>query len=542
MKRHTTATTHYHGGFGFAVTALSLLLSVGLLGACAIPASDPSQSAGNATKVEPGSTLAAAKPDRSAANTSLQAAQVSVDFSAEQGELLRSEQYNTWDNGDPAPELRAKDVEFLNDQGLHSRVVRVGFSVDELCNLTANSCNFEAIASWLDDISRATDSLVVHLTPKDVIENQRPPSDAEALLYLTIRELKKRFPKIDYIEATNEPDWEFHGAQIYAGKPPILSPAQVYPYYVAFYQAVNRVNAELGDSEPLQVGGPALTGMTAFWMTAFLDGYAADPNPLKRLDFISYHGYGEFSDDFKQYRGYKSDPSEIRDQRQRLDRWLVERQLTPGIPVFITEAGLYPGPSFDDPDPSKKDYLRQAAGQASLFYWWGKQAEIYPFHWVVRHATQGRKDQLITHSAEQPQINTFSPYGNLLLMQSMMKQTRVKASSDSLTDGQGVYAIASKDASGASVMVWNYQHTNAGRFHTQIQLSSLPAELRDQTVRQRLYKIDQTTSNYWHNPNKANLQQVAEKTLTLDDSHTETVELAANGLYLMVLEPVSETD
>ncbi|QQD17261.1 hypothetical protein I6N98_12910 [Spongiibacter nanhainus] len=467
---------------------------------------------------------------------------MSVDFSLEQGKLRRSEQYNTWDNGDPAPELREKDVEFLNEQGLHSRVVRVGITIDELCDLKTHSCDFNTIAPWLDDISRATDSMVVHVTPKHLIEEKRPPKELEPLLYLAIRELKKRFPKIDYIEATNEPDWEFHGAQIYAGKSPILSPAEVYPYYVPYYKAVNRVNAELADNQKLRVGGPALTGMTEFWMTAFLDGYAADSNPQKQLDFVSYHGYGEFSDDFSSYRSYKSDPSEIRDQRQRLDRWLVERQLTPGIPVLVTETGIYPGPSFDDPDPSKKDYLRQAAGQASLFYWWGKQAEIYPFHWVVRHATQGRKDQLITHSAAQPEVDTFSPYGNLLLMQSMMKQTRVKARSNSLSQGLGVYAIAAKDTTGVSVMVWNYQHTNAGRFRTQIQLSSLPAELRDQTVRQRLYRIDQTTSNYWHNPDKANLQQVAEKTLALDDSHTETVELEANGLYLMVLEPVSETD
>ena len=496
------------------------------------------------TKAEPGSKLTMTEAAKKAVALSpLAPATVSVDFGATEGDLLHTERFNTWDNGDPAPDLRADDVAFLNEQGLHSEIVRIGFSVDNLCDVTTNACDFSSIADWVSDISESTDSLVVHLTPKHLIEENRPPAEAKPLLTLAIKELKERFPKIDYIEATNEPDWEFHGAQIYARKAPILQPDEVYPYYVPYYQAVNEVNQALPESERLKIGGPALTGMTESWMTAFLDGYAADQNPDKRLDFISYHGYGEFSDDFKEYHAYKPDPSQLRTQRARLDEWLNERGLTEGTPVFVTETGIYPGPSFDEKDPSKNDYLRQAAGLASMHYWWAEQAEIYPFNWVVRHATQGRKDQLITRSPDGPQTDTFSPYGNMMLMQSMMKDTKVKAASDSLSDGQGVYAVASRDASGVSVMVWNYQHINNGRFRTTIDMSSLPAELMDGPVRETLYRIDQTTSNYWADPEQANLQQVGERIVTIpaDNTYVEIVDLAPNAIYLVLLEPVEGT-
>ncbi|WP_439133325.1 hypothetical protein [Pseudomaricurvus sp.] len=489
------------------------------------------------TKQEPGSSLEA-EAAASAAPASIESASVVVDFAAEQGDLMRTERYNTWDNGDPAPDLRAGDVEFLDEHGLRSDLVRMGFSVDEHCDVAANSCDFSSIADWIGDISDSTDSLMVHLTPKHLIEEKRPPADAKPLLTLAIRELKKQYPNVDYIEATNEPDWEFHGKQVYARKAPILQPDEVYAYYVPYYQAVNEVNKGLPESEKIKIGGPTLTGMTELWTTAFLDGYAADQNPDKRLDFISYHGYGEFSDDFKQYRAYKADPSEIGGQRARLDNWLKERQLPEGIPVYVTETGLYPGPSFDEKDPSKNDYIRQAAGMASMFYWWADQSEVYPFNWVVRHATQGRKDQLITHAPEGPQVDTFSPYGNMLLMQSMMKDTRVKATSDSLKDGQGVYALAAKDTSGVSVMVWNYQHTNNGSFQTTIDMSQLQSVLKDGPVRQKLYRIDQNTSNYWTNPEAANLQLVSESVVEPGESYSIPVNLSANALELIVLEPV----
>jgi hypothetical protein len=515
------------------------------------------QTVSDRTKVEPGDDIAGGETRPAPTSSSpLKQASVAVDFGDPQGYLLRTERLNTWDNGDPAPNLRADDVAFLNEQGLHAEVTRVGLSLeglcdvadeasecrgeggDTLCDVATDSCDFSSIADWLSDISDATDSLMVHLTPRSIIQAKRPPSEAIPLLTLTIRELKRQFPKIDYIESSNEPDWVFHGSQVYAKKEPILQPGELYAYYVPFYKAVNAVNAQLPPWKHLKVGGPTLTGMNETWMTAFLDGYAADPNPDKRLDFISYHGYGVFSDAFA-YHVFKSDPSQAGAQRPRLEAWLRARHLSENIPVFITETGIYPGGSVDDPDPSKADYLRQAAGLASLHYWWAESPRTYPFNWVVRHGAQGRKDQLVTRAPGGPQADTFTPYGNMLVMQSKMKDLRVKATSDSLTDGQGVYAVASKDKSGASIMVWNYQSTNNARFRTSIAMSRLPSALRKGPVRRTLYRIDQTTSNYWADPQRANLQQVGEKYISPATAYHETVDLEPNALYLILLEPVA---
>ena len=529
---------------GVSAAATLLILLATLAGMLAVTASAGSPEPGaSLTESEPGSKITASEPAPEPASVSpLEPAAVSVDFGAGQGDLLRTERLNTWDNGDPVPDLRPDDAEFLNEQGLHSEIVRIGFAVDGLCDVAADTCDFSSIDDWIDDISDATDSLVVHLTPEHIIEEKRPPAEARPLLKLVIKELKQRFPKIDFIESPNEPDWIFHGAQIYAGRKPILQPEEVYDYYVPFYQAVNEVNEELLPSERIMVGGPTLTGLSETWMKAFLDGYAADPNPDKRLDFISYHGYGVFSDDFKEYHAYKADPSQVSTERARLDKWLEARDITRYIPALVTETGIYPGPSFDEPDPSKADYIRQAAGLASLHYWWAGQPRMYPFNWVVRHATQGRKDQLVTRAPEGPLADTFTPYGNMLLMQSKMKDTRVKATSDSLSKGQGVYAVASKDDSGASVMVWNYQHINNGRFRATIDMSRLPPELSDGPVRRKLYRIDQTTSNYWADPQQANLQQVDERIVTLGKTHTEIVDLEPNAIYLVLLEPDDTED
>lgn len=514
------------------------------------------QPASGRTVVEPGDNISAGETKvAKAAAAPLKPASVVVDFGAPQGNLLRTERLNTWDNGDPAPALRAQDAAFLNEQRLHADVVRVGLSLeglcdvgdhaaecrdqggDTLCNVATNSCDFSSIAGWLGDISKAADSLVVHLTPRSIIQAKRSPAEAIPLLTLTIRELKRTFPKIDYIESSNEPDWIFHGAQVYAKKQPILQPGELYAYYVPFYKAVNAVNAQLPPWEKIKVGGPTLTGMNETWMTAFLDGYAADPNPDKRLDFISYHGYGVFSDTF-QYHVYKSDPSQASTQRARLESWLKARNLPQDVPAFITETGIYPGNSVDDPDPSKADYVRQAAGMASMHYWWAQQPHTYPFNWVVRHGAQGRKDQLVTRAPDGPKADTFTPYGNMLVMQSKMKDFKVKATSDSLAKGQGVYAVASRDETGAAIMVWNYQSTNNGRFRTTIDMSRLPSALSKGPVRQTLYRIDQATSNYWADPAHAGLQQVGERIVTPGANYRETVDLEPNAIYLLLLEPV----
>jgi hypothetical protein len=488
-----------------------------------------------------GCTTASAGPAASSTGAAMNKATVSVDFARSRGDFLHTERLNTWDNGDPEPELRKTDIAFLVDQGLRAKIVRVGIRVGtDMCDLQARACDFTPV-KWLFDVSNLTETLVVHLTPEGLFQSGRKPADLVPLLTLAIRELKRQVPNVAYIEAFNEPDWVHYVQQVRRGQKPDVLPEQLYDWYVPFYRAVNTVNLELHPNERLRVGGPTLMSFDhKGWIPAFLDGFAADRSPDKRLDFISWHGYGYF-DEASNYRThvfFKDDPSRVATQRARLDAMLKERSLSTYIPVLVTETGIYPGPAYDEPDPSRKDWVRQAPGLASLHYWWLEQPNIYPFHWTVRHAGEGRKDQLVTLRGENQTspVGTFTPYGNLLLMQSKLRDERVVAQSNALKAGKGIYAIATKDDNGTSVMVWNYQGTGATSYRVTLEMNGLPANARGRTATQRQYRIDENTSNYWTDPQKANLQQVAQSTVALGAKHRVMIDLPPNSLHLVMLD------
>jgi hypothetical protein len=311
---------------------------------------------------------------------------------------------------------------------------------------------------------------------------------------------------------------------------------------------------------PLEVGGPALMQYNEPWLRPFLDRYAADPARDKRLDFISYHAYGAFppgdgnTGGPRAYHFYKSDPSEVAGQRASIEAELRARGLPVSIPSFITELGIYPGPSFDNQTDARPDYLIGAAGVPSLLYWFMEQPRNVPFNWVLRHFGEERKDQLITRASngqpmpvradENKQVPTgiFTPYGNAMRMMAMLKDERVAALSDALTDGKGVYAIATKDRGGAAVMLWNYQHTGTQGYRVTIEMDRLPRNLRGKSLRQRMYRIDDKISNYWANPETANLQLISETTVVAGQGHRLTTELTPNALELLVLEPVTKAN
>lgn len=474
-------------------------------------------------------------------------ARVKVDFASSRGTLFRSELVN---NLYPADQFRtqlATDVAFINAQGLHGQIYRVWVSDINFNPKTGQSdpnligifdpktgkYDFDSVAPYLDQASRISNSLLVALNLQSMVRAGWTPAQTKPVIKNIILELKRRFPKIKYIEAFNEPDYQFART---------MKPEDFYSYYMPYYEAVNEVNAELRPAVPLQIGGPALTMFRLPWLKAFLDSYRADQARNKRLDFISYHAYGAF--DFSNTGGvkarmYKQDPSEVGRFRAQLDAELEARGLDTNIPSFITEIGPYPGPSYDSREDPRPDYLRQAAGVASFTYWFMESPKNVPFQWMLRHDTNGRKDQLVAHAptGEPVRAGVFTPYGNSLVMLSKMKAKRVSAVSDGVRTGKGAYVIASEDASGLSVMVWNYQSTGADRVRVDIDLSNLPARLRNKPLRERIFRIDSKTSNYFVDPGKANLQMVAEKTVKGARALKATAELEPNALQLLLIEP-----
>ncbi|WP_436790866.1 GH39 family glycosyl hydrolase [Yinghuangia sp. YIM S10712] len=471
-----------------------------------------------------------------------------MDFGARQGELPRPEKYNNFGNAAAWPQQRADDVAYLNEQGLHGEVYRVwlsnanapGTNVFDTCELATQTCDFSAVDAYLTQASSVSDSLLVNLSPSAFVRGRRPLAELRPMLELILRNLKEKYPDVKYVEAFNEPDWQFHGQERRAGRPAdqtTLQPGDLYRFYAPFYEAVGDVNKNVRRGDRIQVGGPALMWMDPKWMEPFLDDFAADRNPRKRLDFISYHAYLSWDDKYQTPTRYVSDLSAVASQRRTLAGWLKQRRLDTDLPAFITETGIYPGPSFDDTDP-RNDYVRQAAAMATYSYLYANQPDTYMFNWCVRHFAEERKDQFVTRTPDGPLTDTFTPYGNMLLMQSRMKDTRVSAVSDNLEGDNGIYATASKDRTGASLMVWNWQHVNDTSYRTTVDMTRLPSELRHGPVRRQLFRIDQTTSNYFTDPTKADLQLVDDKIVKPGKTYTETIDLAPNAIYLILLEPV----
>ncbi|MEU5755071.1 hypothetical protein [Streptomyces sp. NPDC047829] len=477
----------------------------------------------------------------------LSRAEVSVDFGSHEGRLPRPERLNNFGNVTAWPDQRAGDAKFLNKQGLHGDIYRIWLSspnaadsldVFNMCDLKTRRCDLSKLDRYLTEASTVSDSVLINLNPTDFVEGRRPMNDLEPMLELIMRSVKVKYPRVKYVEAFNEPDWQFYGQQRKQGVPAdktTLQPGDLYRFYKPYYEAVNKINKDLRRADRIELGGPALMWMDPKWLKPFLDDFAADQDRHKRLDFLSYHAYLAWDDTYQTPTMYNTDLRVVASQRKTLRGWLKERRISGHIPSYVTETGIYPGPAYDDTDP-RKDYIRQAAGMATYNYYFANQRDTYMFNWCVRHRVEERKDQLVTRTPNGPVEDTFTPYGNTMLMQSRMKDTRVSATSDALEGDNGVYALASKDWTGASVMVWNWQHVGERGYRATIDMSRMPSELRNRPVRQLIYRIDQNTSNYFADPAEAGLQLVDKKIVRPGRTHTATVDLTPNAIYLIVLE------
>ncbi len=144
-----------------------------------------------------------------------------------------------------------------------------------------------------------------------------------------IRHYKEMCPNICYIEVLNECNWSHFGG---------LNDTEYYDFYRAVYEIVNELNAEMQPEIPLRVGGTAASGKPltasdphekefnlsnkAQHLYRFFGHFSKDPDPQKRLDFVSFHEY-EVADT----------PVVLREYEPMIDGWLEENGLShPGKP------------------------------------------------------------------------------------------------------------------------------------------------------------------------------------------------------------------
>lgn len=328
-----------------------------------------------------------------------------------------------------------------------------------------------------------------------------------------LRHYKQRCPNLRYVQILNE----YHGSNF--GR---LDDDQFYAFYRVGYELVNELNEELRPEVPLLVGGPTVAAAPMnrndpampfdprkkgqrLWR--FLDNFAHDTNPDKRLDFVSFHEYqlGRTPEHFAEYEPL-------------VDGWLREHGLSDRLPLFVTEIGVA-GPK---PDPAEN--LKQATGISTFFYHGRNGRDLRIFPWVLYHnpiqlsLVQFDKDLRMT------------PFGAAMKMWSMHKETEVR------TEWRGappprLFAIATRDEGGLAVQIWNYSDEPA---KAQVELSWLPERLKGK-ARSRRYLVDSAHSNCLLQPDKpCGLEMVSEETGR--PAKTWELELEPHGLGLWLVE------
>ena len=455
---------------------------------------------------------------------------ITVDANVAIGELIRTEKYNNLTDHHLFVEQRDSDVEFYNKQGLHGEIYKLWIYDADFYNPETDSYDYSKYADYIADVSKLSKHLMFNMNGRGITGDWGVSVEkSQQILIKILSDLKTAYPAFTYIEVLNEPDYEKR-----------LTPVEYYKVFKVYYQAVNEVNKSLNPKFPLQVGGPSTAQFDLNWIRSFLDEFQKDKSNDKRLDFISYHGY--FTKPGKEYNFYKDNPSLVKDQRSILEKEMKSRGISTDVPTFITEMGIYPGPLFDDYGNMKNDRLRQAAGVMSINFWYLNSENSYPFNWVLRHQTEGRKDQLVSRDstgADMIQIEKFTPYGNSILMASKLKKTRLSVNSSTMIDeGKGVYSIASSDESGISVMIWNYQGKNTVGYNVELKIETLPKTFKQYNTKVHTGLIDAKNSNYQYDLDNCNLQMTEKTIEPLNEGVYKTnLSLEPNALYLILLEP-----
>ncbi|MFL6130096.1 MAG: GH39 family glycosyl hydrolase [Mycobacteriales bacterium] len=345
------------------------------------------------------------------------------------------------------------------------------------------------------------------------------PAECRRVLHDGLIAYKRRYPSIRYVELFNEPDKTW---PVPDGHWEGLTVHDYYEWYRIGYSVVNEVNRDLHPRIPLRIGGPAAASFDGAFLRGFLDRYARDPDPARRLDFISYH----------QYR-HAADPAAVGTEKQTVREWLTARRLDPDTPVFVTEYGVFPGAAGGR--SLSEDRLIQAAAMQTLAYYYVNSDMDAAMHWVFSHPSNPRKSMFVRGVD-----GRVHPYFNLVRMQSRMKSRRVAATSDGLsTAGLGVNVMATADGSGVAVLTTNYQWVTGHATRAVSMDVDLPAGLAHRRLRLDRYLIDSTTSNDAHDPASSGLQRVERRTVSAGATVETTFRLEPNALSLVVLTPAT---
>lgn len=449
---------------------------------------------------------------------------VNVDCSQSQGNVMRIEQANVHSTTSALPGEKART--WL--QGFHHNTIRTWLALSTINKLGYNY-KYEGgptVETSLAYYSTCADSLLVALTAYDGSASSPMPPKGIALqnfIQQTIIYYKTKFPKIKYIEAGNEPDYDGQTVTSY------------YEYYQDYYKAVNAANTQLGltgNNRILLSNAPFTSSTTTggvvnyTFTNSFLALYAADPDNSKKLDFYSVHCYmGE------------STPIICKTINDQIINTMKADGL-PAVPVFVTEYGMVGG-----------DFIPSAWSEANIMTAWpaaqlSKAFYLYEgginrvFNWCISHGSILHKSELADLTNAYP-----NPYGNALLFckELSARVTRIKASSGKLSSsGLGINVLAAMgNGQGVAVLVWNYNYTNSvADQNINVQISNIPqAAFAAGNVHAKIYIIDSDNNNIFNNAAQNSLKTTLDATYNYSSSLAMPLKLQQNSVALIVLTP-----
>lgn len=353
------------------------------------------------------------------------------------------------------------------------------------------------------------------------------PGTCTTILYKALKQDKARYPNLRYIELFNETELQS----------PAMSASEYYQWYKIAYGLVNQYNSAFDPAIPLRIGGPAAfefdTGSDARdRIQAFLTNYAADTDPAKRLDFISFHEYG-----------HGADPSAVQGEKGKIQGWLKTLGLDQSIPVFVTEYGVFPAPRQHETTPVA-DHVTQAAAMATLGMYFVQGNMDMPMQWeyVYDDANTTNPDTVKSMFVNNVDGSVY-PYYNVVKMESMLKADLIgtTTTSPAPAGGIGVNTLATEDGTGMALLTSNYQWTT-GTASSTVTLNVTNQQASNIGGKQFLverYLVDATTSNYDANPATDDLTQVERYVEPAGTTQLKPYTLTPNAVSLVVLTPVT---
>ncbi len=460
-------------------------------------------------------------------------AKVSVDASRPLGPRREIERYinNSILMRSPPLEL-AKVVE--REYG-RARVVRCWVCLDDLWDIKTGEYNlnypiknrvkgegadFEMpdvpFESYLATYGGISDEVLLNVRrlERHVVEGRMTMAQWKEVCKTALRRYKTVCPNLRYIEALNE----FHLSAF--GD---LNTKEYYGFYRAMYQAVNELNAELKPALPLLVGGPATTGAPPDrHLREFVALYAADTAADKRLDFLSYHYYGD------------SKWSEAAEFEKRMTDLLDAHQIPSDIPMFWDEMGFTGSPwKFL---PVARDLNRLQATCVTAFqYYSRKNRKLHVLPWVTFHSPS---QTALAQSMYAPDGTLrMAPFGMAVACWAKQRRFEVPAESTGLhEDGGGLGAMGSVDEGGAAVLLWNHQHMPC---EVSLELAGLPERMGGQW-RARRYLVDSRHSNCYRDMSKPVTLETVEDAAGSGRQVARRFVMEPYAVSLLLVEPVSK--